>query len=299
VEGPPPPPEALVPKVEIRVADDLSSPHPVVRQALRDFRRQRKQLHYLPDGMMGMASPLDVEVSPEAHERAFRILDAIVRMLDVSGHKVNPWESYQERSHVVIDGEKIQFRIKEGRRKADRNPKDILASYFRPYGELRFRIWYEAPYKHEREWRDDKAGPLESRLNEIFAGFFQAAADQKRHRVEHAEAQRRQAEEQRREWQREEARRREEERIKGLRAAAQDWKEARLLRAYVEDLEARAQKVGVDTVYGRPVAEWARWARQVASGIDPLRRLAELEAERAPPPPPDVAQPPEGTQPRF
>ena len=243
---------------------------------MREFRQRKKHLHH---GMVEMGSPLDVQVSPASHDRALCILDGVIRALEASGHKVRPWESYQERSHVKIGGEKIQFRIKEGMRHVDRDPKDIFADRYAPSGELRFRIWYEAPYKHEREWRDEKRRRLEGCLDQIFAGFYQAAADQKRQRAEWEEAQRRRAEEEHRAWQREEERRREQERIKDLRTAAQEWEEAKLLRAYVAELERRAQSVGLDTVYGRPLAQWASWARRVASSLDPLRRIAELEAD--------------------
>lgn len=295
VEPPPPPPplEAVLPQVEIKVRADLSSPHPLVRQALQEFRRRRKELHYIPNGIIEMARPLEVRVSPETHERAFRILDAIIRALSASGHKVQPTESYEVRSHVVIDGEKIQFRIKEGLRRAARHPEDTLASYFRPSGELRFLLWYEEPYKHQQEWRDDKRGRLDARLNEIFAGFFQAAAERKRVRAEWVEAQRRQVEEQQRAWTREEERRREQERIKLFRTAAHDWEEARLLRAYVDELETRAQRAGTASVYGRPLSEWTRWARRVAIDLDSLRGIAELEADCLKPqaPEPGSAEP--------
>jgi hypothetical protein len=85
---------------------------------------------------------------------------------------------------------------------------------------LRFALSYEAPYKREREWRDDKGGRLEDRVTEIFAAFFAAAADQKRERAEWEETQRRRAEEQHRAWEREQERQREQDQIEILRAAA-------------------------------------------------------------------------------
>jgi hypothetical protein len=206
-------------------------------------------------------------------------MDALIKALEATGQKVKPWESSKKRSCVLVNDEKILFRVKEGLRQVKLNPEEersILAARYKPSGELRFRIWGDEPYATQREWTDSKGGPLERCLDQIFTGFFQAAVDRKAGRAGFEEAARLRAEEEQRAWEREQKRRRERERVEALRKDAVDWEEAQRLRNFVAATEKVARASGAGTVLGRPIPEWVAWAGSVAAALDPLLRPQRL-----------------------
>ncbi len=199
--------------------------------------------------------------SPGAESRRRRIASVLFREIEKRGGVV----SYVERKiKFTLLGASISVSFRE-RTKMVKIPPDPKRTYsygyteFQPTGllQLKFEKYFDIPVR--REWNETLEKTLETKLREIIVAWLLAIAVEVRHN-ESMEQDRRQREDA---WLRhqelEREQRQERERIDDLLTKARDWEDADRVRRYVAAVVSKKNDND----------EWARWALDVANGIDP------------------------------
>lgn len=271
---------------QVFVSDHLVEPHPLVALT-----------HKLASGAntvegrlsLDFKRALHVQVSPDALDRALRLLDALIKASECKGCA---WRVTKDGATIVsFDGEDMKVDLKERLMKREVPPPPPPAS--RPgrrwepnyagiryprhewvsTNQLSFQVDEYVDGTVRRNWNDAKRTLLEDKLHEIVAGFPVVAAGikQRRERLE-ASQRERELEEERRLH-----RAREAEKLRRLRSrlvvAMSQWKRASGLREFCDAVEARMASLPADQA--ESVGCWLQWARQQADALDPL--LAGLE----------------------
>ncbi|MFN7992009.1 MAG: hypothetical protein U0Q18_00295 [Bryobacteraceae bacterium] len=254
--------------------DDL---HPLVRKTLRALERGKaNEAGYL----IPSTACLDVSVTSGQLLRAISILDALTRALAERGHKVCVDGDRPHLSATIVNGERLEFDLKE---KVTRRDRELSAAEIRERKQNPYRYWArEYSYTATGEltfsirdsdlngvpvlWRDGKRRKLEDCLNDIVFAFARAAE----RKVEIREERRRRAEEER---ERERIRlqkmadvQKEEARVKRLHDDTQRWVQSEQIRAYV------AARITAQGQSGAAADRaWVEWALAQADRLDPLR----------------------------
>lgn len=271
----------LLPESKIEVRTRLSSPHQLVtatKVTLRDNRSSRDGL--LRTGLR--AGTLDVSVSKGNLPRALRILDALVKALERRGMAAatNVADAYSRRQGCVVDvdGEKIPFRLREQIKQhkpvltveQERDPWRYSPMALLPNGRLALEIDGGWNTTIRRSWRDGTRQKVEDCLNSFIISIIQLAVHKKQERAKREEEHRLWQEERRR---REEQRRREEAeraRVEQLVNEAKAWREAQVVRDYIEAV--RRQITAKEADENERTSRWLEWASARAREIDPLSR---------------------------
>lgn len=231
-------------------------------------------------------SCLDIRVSKNRLDRAFRIMAGIISTLEERGFKVAIETRRQEKQEVQtvakIYGHVIRFGLTE---KIDRveiaaPPKGGLLERVltyggkpvthEPSGRLSIEVWTEWGYSR-RTWRDGKTQRIEDQLPQIVAGFMHLAL------TDRAEERKRAAEE--REKQRiaderanlEKSIKAEQSKVNALRNATARWLRAEQMRSFVSAARNAAVQNGEAVEGGSPFGDWVIWAERQADRLDPLK----------------------------
>lgn len=268
------PPEWMTVELEpIRVADQLRSPHPVVK-ALRDDRER-------------------LVLKRETRSRALRILDALAKAARAHGYSVAQPTTESGYRHpkgylkITINGhpntvdlDELNDRVPheptatELREKERHSWKRIPDYDYLPSGRLRLTMLRESAVRQDA-FCDTKTINLEDRLPAVLQELeLRAAAAEER-----AQRQERERLERQRQWERvrDEAvvEAREHHRGKVLLRQIERWQQANEIDAYLEAMSSR-----VDTLpegdEKAAAGEWLAWARQYRSHIDPLAQPLAL-----------------------
>ncbi len=225
-----------------------------------------KPMHSLltgPKGKAQMPAGLDVSVSPKLLDRTFGFLSALFYSFEAQGFVLSIEVAGKvKQSRVLVDGEWVSFAVDEvidrltpGDPRRSRWSKAIYI----PSGRLRFQIpaYFREGLRHR--WVDG-VKPLELLLDSISKGVAEISGKLKIERERHER------------WEHEqkmalEIKLREEEaarRIRLLHSDAARWKEADILRGFINHVEVRLGQIGDADVTG-----WLLWARRLADGSDP------------------------------
>lgn len=286
----------LIPEPVVLVADNLRGIHPLVKATQEDLAEGHVDTHGRLHSWNQQG--LDVRVSKSQVNRALRILNALVRKLEEMGLTVEVSKpgGREHESWVVIDGEKVQLKLRELSRMI-RDPKpDRYGSVrctYEPTGrlELRMNEYIRTGFINRIQDRPPKK-TIESQLGRFIVGLHACGQALRRRSLEHEENQRR--------WEiarREEAERARLEAYRGwlrkeLVRQATAHQEARLIREFLTALEVQKGRVGEQD----DDLAWLAWARAEAEDIDPVRNT---EAIAQPLEPPDNWRPNEPETGRF
>lgn len=262
---------------QIRVADDLKSPHPLVEGARKQLRAAQAN-----DSRIVSTNPetaLSIAVAASSITRALRIMDALIRAWEQAGGSVKLGvKSWNNRicTGFGIGEDVVPVTLAE-RTEAIPDWKPPKGYWHRypphiPNGQFVLSVdhlWRE----HLRStWADGKRQRLEDILDSVFDGLMVHAEHEKRRRLDYeCEARQKAAAEQRRaqkeKWVKEEKARRE-----SLLSDVDSWHQAERVRAFLsamrEAVAAGKMRITDEKVY----AEWSGWADWFANHIDPLVR---------------------------
>lgn len=229
---------------------------------------------------------LDIRVSKDRLDRAFRIMAGIISALEDRGFTLAVETRRQEKQEVQtvakIYGQVIRFGLTEKIERVEiaAPPKGGLLERVltyggkpvthEPSGRLSIEVWTEWGY-NRRNWRDGKTQRLEDQLPQVVAGFMRLAL------ADRAEVRKRAAEE--REKQRiaeeranlEKSIKTEQSKVNALRNAAARWSRAQQIRAFVCAATDEAVQNGQAIEPGSPFGEWVLWAERQADRLDPLK----------------------------
>jgi hypothetical protein len=200
------------PENQITVPDALVDPLPVVEKTAKSLRAAGADDH-------GMVRPrakrcLDIRVGKESIERAERIMDTLLKALDVRGIELIHDEEGEGGTQLIVDGETLGFHLEEKARREKYQPTAVEQkkldedSYYRyrlpddrffPSGNLSLKLdirWWGRGLRGT--WSDGKRQRVENCLNKFIATAYKAAAQKKSARIKRERDERERAEEQRR-----------------------------------------------------------------------------------------------------
>ena len=235
------------PENRIVVSETLDRPHALVAATERAFRKPKRRK---PDHQPTTTRPaLAISATEACLPRALRIMDALVKALNVRGMPLRIEPGEKRRTYLTIQGQVIAIRLVENTARTEREhtEKERQEIKKRGYTYLPDRYSYHhtgvlklgllSGYRDELQKvvADGKQQRIEQLLNEFVVKIETEAVRRKRE-AEHHERQRLRWEEEarvRREY--EERQRKEMERFKALEEAASNWKRA-------EDLSSRLHR---------------------------------------------------------
>jgi hypothetical protein len=242
------------------VPDQLITPHPFI-VASKEFYTNKKIKWGTKEYDRLIKDTVNIEVSSDLVERALRIMDTLIKVMESRGHKI----IIQDRSTIVkIQEEEIKIRIRE---KYNKIPKPSNYSWQEydhvPSGILSFCI--DESYK-QIVLQDGKV-QLEKQLPRIIAKIEIKGEEMKKYRIEceiywAKEKERKRIEELRR-------KRKEKEfsDVKNLFMECKQWQEAQVLRNYLNESESFAMQKNKMT---KKFKKWLEWARKKADWYDPF-----------------------------
>ena len=270
----------------ITVPEKLLHPHPLLAEAAEAFKKNRPgEREQNPVRHFG-GKHLDIYVAKNSVDRAFRIMDTVLKALTSEGYTFR-YDERQHNSGVVIEGELLFFRLREHINQVPhiktaeeiaalkRNEWSHVPVYDHiPTGELKLSIEYY-PYLPRKSWADGKKHQVEEYIAEFIAGIKMAAAHAKIETERRREEKIRQLEAEER-WRIAEKRRDAElEKFTELEKRASDWQRAQTLIQYVDALEA-SLAVTLSDAEAKEKSGYIAWAREK---IDWLNRLVGRKDE--------------------
>ncbi|HLN20930.1 MAG TPA: hypothetical protein VK213_07560 [Bacteroidales bacterium] len=245
----------------LRVPDRLSSrPDKLIRSTMDYYdavRRYYKSHHGThPDRI----NVLNIEVQEESRQRAFRLLDTIIKVLRYRNHDII---ADHFTTYAKIGDEQVKFRLREKQRVSD-----IKTSYggqqVESTGEFVFVI--DIRSYHRKEVKDGHE-PIESKISTIIAILELEGKRMKEERIA-AEIRRKKWEEQQRiERELKERQDKEAHAFKKLFLQAIRLHQSNILRNYIQTVEENAVKKGT---VSEELKIWMDWAEKKVAWYDPL-----------------------------
>ena len=198
--------EQTAPAIVVPIVNERPiKPHPLIAKWIADRERRRREATASRDPWRIRMAPALSDIDRRRHA----ILDALFQSLEGKGAKIS--EAEKGLLRVTIDGENIDFQIREKNRQVRVSPEDRRNSYLSQElvgtGKLVFAIRTYLRGPHNEEWRETDSNPLESQLPKIVDRLFEGARILKAWHIEQEQEQERER------WRQEAARRAERERL--------------------------------------------------------------------------------------
>jgi hypothetical protein len=273
-------------KNRITVPKSLKSPHLLVKKT-------KEILKEISPDEYGVLRPwrkncLNIRVSPRSLNRALRIMDTLIKELELKRFQVFSESGEASRlpcTYVEIFGEKIFFLINEKVKRVEHVPTKKEIKRQEKYSWARPRCWDYIPtgklsliievwgaYGLRKKWSDTSSECVEDNLDDFVIMAIRIAELLRKERLEREEEERKKEEEQRKLAEEKRRRKEEEERLLALEKQAEQWAKSQQLREYIQAVQrtASAQKCSND--FQKQIERWLSWAREHADRIDPLKK---------------------------
>jgi hypothetical protein len=265
------------PENRIVVARRLASPHPLVERTRLAMALAKPGQDGCLDSAPG--NGLDIRVTPKLLPRALRIMDAFVKAVEARGGRVSTKAADQRETRVEFLGEQVPVLLEERVTRTrhvlteaeQRHPYQAPRWDYAPTGKLRIQLNEWTSEHLRKRWADSAKRGLEDVLNDIVLGLVVVAGATRRRRLQREREERERQEAELRRIEAERQRREELERRQRLERQVESWTKAQQVRAFVEEVERRAQAKDKSTEPGSELAEWIAWARRHADRLDPLK----------------------------
>ena len=222
----------------------------------------KKKSIYFSGNYVGMRSTdretINIMVSETNIERSLYFMDSLIKLLKARKHQLIVENN---STYAVVYGEKLNIRLKEKSKVVyDTNEFGREERQLHPNGKLAF-IFYIHSY-YQKEWVDGNT-LIESRLPEILAYFEITAKNEKQSRIEREQRRKQEEEERQR---RKELQRKKDDEFKKIRILidnANFWKQAQILREYIQAFECKKD-------LNPELQEWLLWAKDKVEWLDPF-----------------------------
>lgn len=245
-------------KLSFTVNERLTKPDKLISSTI-NFYESLKRYHKTHRGdYPSRTDVLNIDVSEDNDNRAYRIMDTIIKLLRSRHHDIIA--RFRE-TVAIIQGEEIKIRIREKQSVID--ARETLGRTYNLYtGELIFVI---GDY-NKKEFRDS-ADKLENRISTIIAYLEYQGNIKREERI--AWEIRRKEEERQEQIKREFKERQDKEAhaFKKLFLQATRLHQANIIRTYIQTVELNTIKNGNLT---EEYIKWKTWAEQKVSWYDPL-----------------------------
>ncbi|MET3225780.1 hypothetical protein ABIF35_006567 [Bradyrhizobium japonicum] len=255
------------------VKERLTKPHPIIASWVADRERRRREAAASRDPWRIRNAPAPLS---EIDHRRHAILEALFRALEGKGAKIA--EAEKGLLSVTIEGEKIEFQVREKSRQVKISPQDKRSSYLSQElvgtGKLVFAIRTYLRGPHNEEWCETDSKPLESRLPAIVDRLFEGARILKAWHIEQEQERERWRQEAARRAERERLAKQEQKRRERLCELARNWVTAAQIRELLAVVKSKPFPIetGID---GKSLTEWMAWAEGAADALDATRDGAE------------------------
>lgn len=257
-------PPSVGPVVEVEVTD------PIALKIQKSIRRAAAS-----EEARLRSGPAQIDIGRGSIDRASNILAALDAAIDKSSWAV----ASDGMAGVVVDGEKVELLLSEGRELVPHTPSLQEMREHHRYGQpipeydsvrsgrLQLSITNAGYLGVRQKWADGKRQRIEDVFQSFLKGIEVAAQAQKARRLEREERELRWAEEQRSREERE--RLATIERVRGaiFKQQAAAHEEAQRLRTYIEAVKHR---VVAGSSHEADVHEWITWAEHYVKTLDPL-----------------------------
>ncbi len=268
----------------IPIPEKVTRWHPLIRQTRSVLRDCAQDEHgrFRPG-----AGCLDILVTKACRQRAYRVMDTILKECHARGWTVRVTESRWPKTIVTVEGGEIAICLEEMLHRGPEKFTDeerLKGRYgmqlYPRFPSGRFVLKTDWPSENARRaWREGKRFSLEYVLKQFIDDVELAAIWRREADERAAKAEERRREEDRARCAREDERRREEARVAALLAEAQAWAKSRVIRDYVAARVKDAK--GVETGEGSEVGRWAAWALAHADRLDPVVNGTPVETRPA------------------
>lgn len=188
--------------------------------------------------------------------RAFRFMDALIRLLEYRGHELR--KNQYGHPVAVVDGIEIEVYLREAGKRVP--SKSGYGTELVPTGLFIFQV---GKYSDQKEWRDGST-PIEGLLARIVAKLELLAEKEKKWQEE---SRLRQIEREKQEAIARAAAERKQKEVqyfKALLKAAERFDEVTRLRNYVEAVQKQADPLD------EKIRQWIVWAEKKINWMDPL-----------------------------
>lgn len=269
---------------KIEVPSELTSPHKLIRESKRICREKEvdhRYTCYTPRNFGG----LSIRMTKENSDRAWRIMDTILKELEKHRHTIIIQEEYRKfHTFVQIDNEKVAFRLEENLKQIPHIPtkKEIedkkLYDWnswpkhdFVPSNSFSLVIESWIGNNLRKVWKDGKNSRIEDCLGDFITGLNLGAESlRKLHAEESVEKERRFIAAQKRQELKEQQAL-ELKKVKILEDDLEAWKKSQVIRDYIS--VRRTKDITSEC------AEFLDWASKYADHLDPTNytRIAILD----------------------
>ncbi|MEK6615588.1 MAG: hypothetical protein AABZ32_05690 [Bacteroidota bacterium] len=247
-------------KEDLVVPDRLSNPDKLIVAAKKTLD-SNKYYGYNGGLISSSRGELTIRATKGNISRALRFMDAFIKVMRKRGHEV---VIRNDESYAVIRGEEFLINCREKLKRVESETKSTWQTYdYTATGILTFNAKI---HFSNVEWKDGKE-PIEKQLAKIIARLELSAEEYNQQRIEREKY-----------W----AERKEKERIiqaerdkkakevsdfRALLQNATQWREAKMLREYLDTIE---QKATVENNLSDELKNWLQWARKRTDAYDPL-----------------------------
>lgn len=273
---------------KIVVKNQLRDPHPLIVEhqeemqyrKKRDREVERANFNHLYQAKIKNQyrenkPVLPIFVSAEQINRAYRIVDALIKTLPLleSGFSISHYYK-EDMASIYVLHTFFSFELKEAELKPTKKDKSKNTEFSQNIRPLVLSITsssssWDREYKEHLVFTDTSSEPLERKLDQVILGLFNAANRFiVNEELKHRELERKWAEENKRR-RLQELKRREEENLKVLESLVGDWDLARRIRMFADSLEVSVanNQSAQETL---EILHRVKWVREKADWLDPL-----------------------------
>lgn len=245
------------PNLKLHVPEKLMQPDKLISNTI-NYADAVKRYRYGHGTYPTGKDVLTIDVTESSLQRAYRIMDTLIKLLRARNHEV----AVGNKAYVIIEGEKISFRIRERRKVSEK--KDDYGRNYEATGVLVI-IYGKYDYR-PKEIKDDKI-KLEEKLAKVLALIELEGKNEHMETLEREEYWKKQKEKEQIRKDEQERKEKEIQSFKKLLNEAVRWDYSRILRAYLDDVEHKICEQGNPS---QEQIDWLNWARQKADWFDPM-----------------------------
>ena len=254
----------------VKVEEVLERPHFLIKETGKYLKARKRDEYPNKDQVLNLSA------SKENIDRAFRIMDAILKALEKMGYKIKN-KFYETR--ICIGKEDISIRLREKINRIEHKPteeeirKQSKGFYYIPvYDEIptgEFILSIEEYFQGRKNWRDTETKKLEDKIGE-FIIYLIKAGEQIRIRHEEIEERHRKYEEemvQKNHLQ--QLRENELKKFNNLSEEAENYKKSIILNEYIVALEKQVENIAHMDEKNK-LLEYINWAKEKTDWVNPL-----------------------------
>lgn len=270
---------------DIIVEEQLSKPHSLIIEAGSALKKY-KPAFYNPPILRLSREVLDIAVTRTSLDRALRIMDALIKTVELLNVKVEV-DKKNGGTFFIYKMEKVKVRLKEHIKQTPHvlTPEEIRMKqqkkYFyernydyNPTGEL--SLFIDEYWDGQKIWNDGLKRKVEDCLGEFVIRLFKAFNYEIRRGIEREQEQLKWLEEERKRIELKERRDREVEKLKNLENDANDWHRSQVIMNYIRALEDKLKREEIPENRRSKLLEYIEWAKAKVEWLDPLTNKEDI-----------------------